>query len=254
MKGKIKRFQLVFRHKEDRLGYFENTIFPLAMLFMHSINKYYSAGKADINVIDFWTEATYKIYPTRECGFTTFFRGLTHFTKIEESFFTELTYQERKSYLWERVYQIFKEILPKVKQFDLLEAVEKAYQDGLAVGLNPDFRVLEKDVILYDIHFKASVWMTFNEDNISSFNTPFRQFDGQHLFTEDVISKFTLERDGVVVYERELDTGSMGNEYFLTVYKKIEQIKENTLVIKGHYDMETLPLKIKFTKEDLGLG
>ena len=56
-------------------------------------------------------------------------------------------------------------------------------------------------------------------------------------------SKFTLEKSGEIVYEKDIDKTKNGVEFFLEIYKAIEFDGKN-IIIKGRTDVSYLPLKI----------
>ncbi|TJY66439.1 hypothetical protein FAZ19_05825 [Sphingobacterium alkalisoli] len=60
-------------------------------------------------------------------------------------------------------------------------------------------------------------------------------------------SKFTLEKNGIVVFDKNIDKSKKGIEFFLEMYKGIK-IDDNNIVITGSKDVEYLPLNIPFDK------
>lgn len=108
-----------------------------------------------------------------------------------------------------------------------MEATEYAYEKGIEINLNPDYRMVETDMNISGQQLKASVWVNFKEDGM--------------------YSKLTLEKEEEIVYEMDIDKTLKGIEYFLEMYKGIELVNGN-IVIHGRKDVDYLPLKISIDK------
>ncbi|EJF10137.1 hypothetical protein O71_10904 [Pontibacter sp. BAB1700] len=83
--------------------------------------------------------------------------------------------------------------------------------------------MLEADVVVHGEFLKAALWVNFDQAFMNA--------------------NFTLEKDGTVIFSKFIDKARLGSEFFLEMYKKIE-VKNDTIIIKGHRDVEYLPLKI----------
>lgn len=147
-------------------------------------------------------------------------------------YFKKIPSNEQDLLIWERSCKILKEAAEEIKNKDLLNAVEKAEKRGIEIGLNPNFRIIEKKVILFDLPFKASVWICFTKDKMNS--------------------KFTLEKENKIIYSYDIDNTIIGNGFFLDIYKVIE-LSDNKIIIKGHKEIEYLPLTIPIQLDDLEL-
>lgn len=125
-------------------------------------------------------------------------------------------------------YEYLQTSAKQIKNDSLLDASEYAYKRGLEINLNPDYRVIETDGIVYGQPIKAAVWISFRK--------------------EGMLSKLTIEKAGIIIFEKQIDETVNGVEFFLEMYKKIE-IDNNTIIIRGSRDVEYLPLKLTIERD-----
>ena len=134
------------------------------------------------------------------------------------------------------IYRVPKQLLKiaakELKNDSLSEACEYAYKKGLENKLNADYRMIEADIIFYNQPLKASIWVNFKGNSMSS--------------------KLTLEINNAVVFEKNILQTESGNEFFLEIYKSIE-FKEGYIIIKGHREGSNFPLKLPIDIKDIFL-
>jgi len=170
------------------------------------------------------TDLTYELYPVLTKDTPYYYGGyLRYYGTFDREVFESLTFAEQSRYVWDKAHNYLNKAAIFLKNQKLAEAVEYAYQKGLEINLNPDYRLLETDVVLSGQKLKAAVWVNFKEDGM--------------------YSKFTLEKSGVVIFEKDIDRTKKGIEFFLEIYKAIE-LENNSIIIKGVKDVQYLPLKI----------
>jgi hypothetical protein len=198
--------------------------FSLGTLLNRLLNEKYEGRKIQFINLDFSSEESYRLHP-QEPKNTAFYYGghLRYYGVIDFAKFDKLTESKRKRFLWDKSHDYLQEATISTKNNGLLEASTYAYQKGLEINLNPDYRMVEADVVIYGVPMKAAVWVNFKED-------------GMH-------SKLTLEKDERTVFEKEIDKTKNGVEFFLVMYKLIEA-EGNTLIVKGDRDVDYLPLKV----------
>lgn len=224
MKSTIERTLFWFTDGDDQLLPLLDKFSPLALLLNRLLSNKYNGKKIKFINLNFRTEETYRLYPQADKYYLSFYGGHFNYDDVFNlQFFRTLKEEKQKKFLWQRAYEIIREAALKLENVALLEAVEYAYQKGLEIGLNPDFKAVESNVVLNGNSFDAAVWMCFLSDRI--------------------VSKFTLARSETVFFEQMIDKAALGDDTFLEIYKKIES-EGNTILIKGRRDIKYLPLRI----------
>lgn len=92
------------------------------------------------------------------------------------------------------------------------------------MDFNLDYKLIDTDIIFNNEQYNASLWVLFKE--------------------KEMISKFILKKENKVILEKDIDKADNGNEFFLMMYKTIG-VKGKFIIIKGHYSVSYLPLKIE---------
>jgi hypothetical protein len=224
MKKSIGRTLFWFKDKDEKLNDLGNRFFALATLLNRLLNEKYEGKKIQFINIDFCSQETYNMFPTIPVDYTHYYGGhLQYHGLIDYSQFRQLTYEEQNNFIWIKGCEYLQRASEVVKNNALTEAIEYAYIRGLEMRLNPDYRLVESEVVIYGQFMKASVWVNFKQDGM--------------------YSKLTLENDNTVIFEKSIDKTNNGIEFFLEIYKSIEA-KENTLTIKGSRDVKYLPLSL----------
>lgn len=224
MKKNIGRTLFWFTDEDKVLGHLNNHFFGLGTLLNNLLNEKYKGKKIQFANIKFLSEETYEMFPIISKNYVNYYGGhLNYYGVIDLNDFSKLTENEQNYFIWEKGCKYLQDAAHKIKNAQLLEASEYAYRRGLEIDLNPDYRMLELDTILYGELIKASVWVNFK---------------GDYMY-----SKFTLEKNGNIVFTRDIDYARTGIEFFLDMYKKIEQTG-NTIIIKGAKGVDHLPMEI----------
>jgi hypothetical protein len=228
MKKRIGRTMFWFYDSDEMLYQLTEKFFALANLLNRLLNEKYEGGKIEFINIDFANENHYKKYPVTSADNVHYYGGhLRYYGQINFDLFYKLSEENQTLFVWNKGFQYLKLSAVKIKNQHLLEACEYACHKGLEMRLNPDYKMIEADLILYNFPVNASVWVNFKNDGM--------------------YSKFFLEKGGKVVFEKDIDSTINAIEFFLEMYKKIE-VKNNDIVIKGHYGVEYLPLRIIIDK------
>ena len=147
---------------------------------------------------------------------------------MDYEYFLKLDFYNQKLLIWKEAYDMLQFAAAELKNESLKISSEYAYRKGLEMKLCADYRMVETDVVLFGEQYKASIWVNFKE------------------FTME--ANFELERNGEVLIRRLLETAPNGMEFFLVMFRKIEQ-SHNGVVIKGVKDLVYLPLEIDFVKK-----
>ncbi len=231
MKKIIDRTLFWFRDGSNQLQDLDKKYFAMGNLLNRLLCDSYQGKKIQFINIYFRTEQTYELNPNASKNHAHFYGGhLNYNAVLDLSSFNKLGETEQDEFVWKRAYEILKEASITIKNKELLKACEYAYKKGMEIGLNPDYKMVEKNIELFDQVLKASVWVNFKKDGMRS--------------------KFTLEKDNKIVFEKEIDRTENGIEFFLEMYKDID-LEDNNVIIKGRRDVEYLPLKIPIKKEKL---
>lgn len=226
---KIQRTLYWFKEGDERRTDLDDKFFADGTLLNRLLNEYYDGKKIKFINLYFSTERFYVLYKNSPMNSAYCYNGhFKYYGLINLNEFAKLDQLSQRYFLWEQAYDYMKAIAKEAKNTDLLSACEAAYNKGLEIKLNPDYRAVVSEVMLYGVSLMASVWITFTSDAMHS--------------------KFTLEKDNEVIFEKEIDRSKIGIEFFLEIYKKIEA-KGDSIIIKGSSAVDYLPLKIPVTKE-----
>ena len=224
MKHKIERTLFWFMDGDEQKVAIDDRYFALGTLLNRLMREKYEGKRIEFININFNTEETYKLHPQAPKHNTHFYGGqLTYDDVFDLNAFNKMDEKEQDKFIWKRAFEILQEASTSIKNKQLLSASEYAYNRGLDIGLNPDYRMVEKDIVLFDQPMKAAVWVNFRK--------------------EGMYSKFTLENENEIVFEKDIDKTKNGVEFFLEMYKDID-LNGNNIIIKGRKDVEYLPLKI----------
>lgn len=227
---KITRTLLWFKDGEEVLLQLNERFFGLSTLLNRLLNENYDGKKIKFINIDFSTEKTYKIHIDLPQNDAYYYGGhLRYYGVFDLEKFEKLSDIEQNKLAWNKACDYLRLASKLTKNEKLFEACNYAYKKGMELGLNPDYRVIENDINIFGKKLRASVWINFNQEGMTS--------------------KFTLEENSNILFEKKIDKAKHGIEFFLEIYKKIE-ISGNEITIEGHKEIEYLPLKI-LVDEDL---
>lgn len=223
---KIKRTLFWFEDGDKVLTGLNEDFFGLAILLNRLLNEKYNGKNIKFLNIYFSTEKTYQSTPHIKRGSAYFYGGHMHcYGEFDEEQFHSLGWPERQKFIWDKAYHYLCEAAKFLKNEELLNATEYANKKGIELNLDPDYRLVEAELDVCGQKLKASVWVDFRKDGM--------------------YSKFTLEKGTEIVFEMPIDKTKNGVEFFLEIYKEIKVENENIL-IKGHREVDYLPLKIPF--------
>lgn len=224
MKRKIDRTLFWFRDGKESLDRLSDQFFGLGTLLNRLLNEKYDGKKLKFINFHFNTKNTYELFSVTPKN-TPFYSGgnLKYNGVFDKDQFLKLSRSEQNKFVWEHAHQYFIESAQLMKNKDLADAADYAYQKGLETNLNQDFRVVDTDIILSGQNVRASVWIIFKEDGM--------------------YSKLTLEHEDKVIFEKDIDKTVHGVEFFLEIYRAIV-LEGDNIVIKGAKDVDYLPLKI----------
>ena len=221
-----------FRDVEGKNQLLNDQFFPLATLLSRLLKEKYDGKKIQFINIDFSSEEAYKLNPVIRMNYTHYASvmggHLRYYGVIDFKAFDKLTDIDKKKFIWEKAHEYLQVASKTIKNEQLLIASEYSYKKGIEINLNPDYRMIETDVMVHSLPMKAAVWVNFKNDGM--------------------YSKLTLEKNGLIIFEKEIDKTKNGVEFFLEMYKKIE-VKGNTIIVKGSKDVKYLPLRIPIDEE-----
>ncbi len=220
----IERTLFFFKDGDQNLIELIKGFFPYYNLLNRLLSEKYKGKKIKFINIAFYTEATYALYPNQPKHYTHYHGGNLWFNGVFDiEAFVKMNDEEQIIYIWTEACNNLREAAILSKNEELLHACNFAFKKGLELKLNPDFILLECETRLGSDIVKAELWIHFFEGNMKS--------------------KLSFSKNGIIQFEREIDKTKYGIEFFLDMYKKIE-IKNNSIVISGHREVEYLPLVI----------
>jgi hypothetical protein len=220
----IERTLFFFKDGEEMLFSFNERFFALATLLNRLLNETYTGKKITFINLFFSTEETYNLYPQSPKYYTHNYKGHISYNDVFDlNYFQKLNENDQATFIWERACEILRIISEAIKNEHLLAASNYAYNKGIETDLNPDYKMVEAAIKLFGRPYKAAIWVNFRKDGM--------------------YSTLTVESDGIIVFEKEIDKTKNGTKFFLEIYKSIE-VEENTIVVKGRKDVEYLPLKV----------
>jgi len=223
----VKRTLFFFHDGDKALVEFDNKYFPLAILLNRLLSERYFKKKVSFINISFRTEETYKLHPQAQKHYIHNYGGMLSYDDVFDlRSFISKNEEERKVFIWKRAYEVLCEAAIATKNDEFLEACEYAYNKGIELELNPDYKMIEAEVVLHGVPVNAAVWVNFHKDLMSS--------------------KLTLEKDNVVLFEKHIGSvgsSELGTEFFLEAHKKIV-VNDHYLIVKGHNEAYFLPLKV----------
>ena len=208
----------------ERLQSLSESFFSLSTLLNRLLNETYQGQPIKFINIYFLTEETYRVHPKTQKRHVNNFGGHVSYNDVFNlDEFMNLSTSNRLQFIWKRGYEILCHVSREIGNDSLFNSSEYAYRKGLELNLNPDYKLIETNVFLGETLVNASIWINFKN--------------------EKMYSKLSLEKNGIVVFEKDIDSAKNGVEFFLEMYKSISA-DGDSIVIKGRKDVSYLPLKI----------
>ncbi|MFN8358376.1 MAG: hypothetical protein U0264_00545 [Candidatus Kapaibacterium sp.] len=236
MKNRIGRTLLWFKDENGIIKDLLEDFLGISMLLNRLLNEVYAGKPIEFINLSFANEEYYTTYtanPVHSLHYVGSMRGyLEYYGALDYSKLCQLSEKEQRSFIWEEACKYLQAAALKIKNPKLYEASEYAHKKGLEGKLNTDYRVLEVDAIVYGVPIKVSVSILFKHDAMYSI--------------------LTIEKEGTTIWTKNIDICEKGNGFFLEAYKKII-IEDTNLIVKGHYLMKSLPLKIHITPAMVGI-
>lgn len=221
---KIDRILFWFKDGSEEQINLNEYFFSLATLLNRLINKYYDGRRIKFINIEFNTDKTYELFPILPKGTAYFYGGhLKYYGTWEANQFLLLDEDHRKYFIWDRACKWLIDSAKDIKNPELEKACEVAQIEGRSINLNPDYKLLSKDIVLWGHLINASLWMNFKNDGM--------------------YSKLSLEHNGTTIFEKHIDKVRNGVGFFLEMYNGID-VDGNSIVLKGAKDVSYLPLWI----------
>jgi hypothetical protein len=219
----VYRTLIWFQDGSERVLDLSDKFFPYSVLLNRLLNKYYDGKKLKFLNIYFMTEVSFIMFPQRLRRYEYIMDHIRTYGAFDKQEFTGLSFEEQKKFVWINACKQLEYAGLSHKNEELANAAKLALEDGLRMDLSPDYKLLEQHGIIEGQDAVASIWAKFPEDAM--------------------VANFSLEKDGKVLMDQQIDKTVHGIEFFLEMFKKIE-FKNNVIVIKGHRDVKYLPLKI----------
>jgi hypothetical protein len=230
MKNKIERILIWLRKGEYTQNYESEMLHPLSVLLTRTINSNYGGKQYKyINIeLSDWSNLKDKSL-IKDYSRLHYYRGhLRCHEAIDLKRYLSLEAGEGHRYIWELVCKSLKEAALSTKNQGLADATEKAHKIGLRNNLDLNFIILEEKFNIKNNNINVELWFEFD-----------------HSERADVVLR--IKNNERMIYERKIDDIHVANEFSYTIFKKIV-LQDDLLILKGHYEIEYLPLKIPLTK------
>ncbi|RYZ54151.1 MAG: hypothetical protein EOP49_05790 [Sphingobacteriales bacterium] len=174
------------------------------------------------------SQATYEKYRFVKYGFS-FSRelGFVYFDLLDFDEYLGMSVDQRRRYIWDRSIATLKKFGEERKIGNLPEAAEQANAAAISNGFNPDYKQIE-------LHFEFE-------------GQPYYSFLEFQFFEDRVSAVLSIFRAEMEVYKNVLETTQTDIEFFYEIYKKLV-FEKGILTLKGHYEVDYLPLKIKIAE------
>jgi hypothetical protein len=214
-----------FRDSDSQLYNYTVKFGPLAMLLSRLINENYTGKKIKFININFCSSQVYIDNKGIKENYTHEFGGdIRHNSIFYKNEFDKLDFQNQKKQLWNSLLEIMFKIASDTNNSNLKSSIEIAHRKGIEYDLLEDFILLEEIKVIKGKKIKAELWATFENSK--------------------VFANLKIYVDEVMKYSKLIDSSTSENDFFYTMFKKIDIDKNANLVIKGHSEVEYLPLKI----------
>lgn len=151
-------------------------------------------------------------------------------------YFNQLSPNEQIHFVWDKGCEYLICASEASKNLPLADACRYAYAKGLEMGLNPDFRRLSVPIELYGKNLLACIWIRYD------------------ISTMLMTAVFTLEAEDQVLFEKKICAVEFKFDFFPGWFKKIEVKNGDTIIVKGHYELDCLPMKIPISEEVVKRG
>jgi hypothetical protein len=221
---KIDRIVISFDDVDKDLSNYTDDFFEIGILLERLLQKYYCGSKIHLLNIQFFSKSYFLKYPIVAEVKIKYFGGHVHYNYLMDySYFDELNREEKVKFLWVTLNEIIIEIASFKKNNSLKDAILIAFEEGLKININPDYKLVESQLTINGVNYNAIIWLNFGETRMNA-NLEIYQSD------KVVFTQFLLGTD-------------KGNPAFLVVFKKVECDAKN-IIIKGRYDVKQLPIKI----------
>ena len=225
---KIQRTMFWFNDGDDQLLPLTNRFYEIGHLLNRLINEKYTSKRIRLINICFYSQKSYDLYPLIPRGGRLSSGVLNFHALLDFANFNCISDDVQTRFIWDRTYEFLQISAKEMKNEDLLNSIEYGYHRGIELNLNPDYRMVEAEVVLYGSNVHVSVWANFRREAIHAV--------------------FTIEKNGQIIFTKEIDKGGVGVEYFLEIFKSIGVVG-NSVIIKGSKDEDYLPLKIFISEE-----
>ncbi len=225
MKALIDRTLFWFKDRDEQLLHLDNKFSPWTLMLNRLLNEHYSGKKIKYINLYFNTKQTYILHPKAQEHYMHYYGGHLWYNDVFDiDAFMVMSENEQLNYIWKRSYEILLICAENLKNKELSTACNYAYEKGINLGLNPNFKILQTDFILNNKSINVSIEYDF--------------------LKQGVCSNLILEIDGAVVFKKFIEDAPLGNPFFFVIYKKIE-VENNVIIIKGRKDAGNLPMRIE---------
>lgn len=225
---------------------------PWAALLTRLMLEKYTGRRMEYINIYFKTSETFQLYQIENNDFHYYGGHLQYSGLWDIEHFLQLSPLDQVRYVWNKGCEFLISASEKACNQSLADACRYAHQKGLELNLNPDFRRLSVPVELYGKSLLACVWIRYDQPTVLTLRELSWRFGWPPPIGMEVLymtAYLTLEDGDQVLLEQRICSVELGYSFFPSWIKKIEVKNGNTLIVKGHYELDCLPLKIPISKE-----
>ena len=200
------------------------------MLTRLMLEKYEGKRMVYIN-INFKTQKRYDSFGFSP-NYTHYYGGNLAYDGLwDMDYYNSLPPNEQIRFVWDKGCEFLITASEASRNQSLADACRYAHAKGLEMGVNPDFRRLAVPVELYGRNLVACIWIHYDDPTMM------------------MTAVFTLEDGDRRLFEKKLCAVEFKYDFFPGWIKKIEVKNGNTVIVKGHYELDCLPYKIPIPEE-----
>jgi hypothetical protein len=232
MKLKIQQLMIIFQDGKERLYHLEKRFDLYTDLLIRLISEKYSGTDIKFVNVEFLTSKTFELFPKvkkNHVHYSSLSGGnMEVLGEFDLKQFNLLSEIEQNYFIWDQTCKLLMYATEQVSNKDLLQACKYALEKGKELKLNADYKLMEKNITLFETEFKASIWVQKKKDKM--------------------VSVLTLEENEEIIFTKKIQECGLGVNYFLLVYKDLI-VTKNSITITGIKDAEGLPYIIPMEKE-----
>ncbi|UKN02717.1 hypothetical protein K6119_04210 [Paracrocinitomix mangrovi] len=225
----IVRLLIWFKNPDDSLYELTRLFVPVSMLMNRLLNELYSGKKIKFLNINLRTADSFEKIENASIDYVHSYGGHISIDSILPlDKFNSLSYTEQLYFVWDLAKEAILKISTDLKNNDLSDAVQKAYQKGLDQNIDLDFDLIVEEFQIGNHTFVASLKMEFDKNIVHA--------------------HYKIVSDSKSIFNQIIDSTTCDTEFFYEMFKSIVT-EGNHIVLKGHEEVDYLPLYVEIENQ-----